>query len=136
MTTLKYSRQRESIKTFLSGRTDHPTAETIYTCLREKQPHLSLGTVYRNLALLTELGEIRKISIGGGPDHFDGDTSRHHHFICRVCHEVHDLHSERLDGLIETVSDDFKGQIDAYTLNFFGVCEDCLKKKVSKKISL
>ena len=88
MATRKYSRQRESIKSFLAGRFDHPTAETIYSCLREEQPHLSLGTVYRNLSLLTELGEIRKISTGDGPDHFDGDTSFHHHFICRQCHQV------------------------------------------------
>ena len=64
MATLKYSRQRESIKNFLAGRKDHPTAETVYSNLRQEQPHISLGTVYRNLALLTELGEIRKISTG------------------------------------------------------------------------
>lgn len=128
MATRKYSRQRESIKSFLAGRFDHPTAETIYSCLREEQPHLSLGTVYRNLSLLTELGEIRKISTGDGPDHFDGDTSFHHHFICRQCHQVIDLRMENIDHVLQTAADNFSGQIEGYVTNFYGLCEDCCKK--------
>lgn len=132
MATLKYSRQRESIKSFLAGRMDHPTAETIYSCLREKQPHLSLGTVYRNLSLLTELGEIRKISTGDGPDHFDGDTSLHHHFICRQCRRVIDLRTENIDHIMQEASRNFSGQIDGYVANFYGLCEDCIKKGQEK----
>jgi len=132
MATLKYSRQRESIKNFLAGRMDHPTAETIYTCLRESHPHISLGTVYRNLSLLTELGEIKKISTGDGPDHFDGDTSRHHHFICRNCHQVSDMKMKSIDAIIETAAKDFNGQIDGYVTNFYGLCEKCLKEQAKQ----
>ena len=75
MKTLKYSRQRESIKACLMSRKDHPTADALYTSIREQFPNISLGTVYRNLNLLVELGEIRKLSCGDGTDHFDYDTS-------------------------------------------------------------
>lgn len=61
MASLKYSRQRESIKEFLMTRTDHPTADTVYHQLRKIYPNISLGTVYRNLALLADIGEIQKI---------------------------------------------------------------------------
>ena len=54
MKTLKYSRQRESIKACLMGRKDHPTADALYTSIREQFPNISLGTVYRNLNLLAE----------------------------------------------------------------------------------
>lgn len=128
MATLKYSRQRESIKNFLAGRKDHPTAETIYTCLRETQPRLSLGTVYRNLALLTELGEIRKISTGDGPDHFDGDISQHHHFICDNCHQMIDLEMDSIDEIIDKASENFGGRLEGYVTIFHGICEDCIKK--------
>ena len=74
---LKYSRQRESIKNFLMTRTDHPTAETIYENLRKEFPKISLGTVYRNLSLLTDIGENQTISTGVGPDRFDGNVSPH-----------------------------------------------------------
>ena len=69
---LKYSRQREAIKTFLAGRYDHPTAETVYLGIKEEFPNISLGTVYRNLSLLSDIGEIQKLSTGIGPDRFDG----------------------------------------------------------------
>jgi Fur family peroxide stress response transcriptional regulator len=130
MATLKYSRQRESIKNFLAGRTDHPTAETIYTCLRETNPRISLGTVYRNLALLTELGEVKKISTGNGPDHFDADTSRHHHFICRECFRVSDMKMESIDEIINAAAKDFDGQIEGYVTNFYGLCAHCSKKQL------
>ena len=57
MSTLKYSRQRESIKVCLQGRKDHPTADMLYTDVRKEFPNISLGTVYRNLNLLVETGE-------------------------------------------------------------------------------
>ena len=79
MSTLKYSRQRESIKVCLQGRKDHPTADMLYTDVRKEFPNISLGTVYRNLSLLSELGEIKRLTTGDGPDRFDGDTSTHHH---------------------------------------------------------
>lgn len=132
MATLKYSRQRESIKNFLAGRPDHPTAETIYSCLRKEQPHLSLGTVYRNLSLLTELGEIRKISVGDGPDHFDGDTTFHHHFICRQCHQVSDLKMENMDDIMQSAAENFNGHVEGYITNFYGLCDNCIKKNDSR----
>ena len=62
MKTMKYSRQRESIKNFLSTRKDHPTADTVYMNIRKEYPNISLGTVYRNLSLLASMGEIQKRS--------------------------------------------------------------------------
>ena len=61
MKTLKYSRQRESIKANLMSRHDHPTADALYASIREEFPNISLGTVYRNLNLLVETGEIVNI---------------------------------------------------------------------------
>ena len=62
MKALKYSRQRESIKACLMNRHDHPTADALYASIREEFPNISLGTVYRNLNLLVETGEIRKLT--------------------------------------------------------------------------
>ncbi len=46
---IKYSRQREAIVQYLTGRTDHPSAESVYQALRQTHPNISLGTIYRNL---------------------------------------------------------------------------------------
>ena len=96
MPALKYSRQRESIKSFLLSRYDHPTADTIYINVRKEFPNISLGTVYRNLALLTELGEVIKITTEGA-DRFDAHVEPHSHFICRRCHDVLDIPIKNVD---------------------------------------
>ena len=74
MPALKYSRQRECIREFVQNCHEHPTADTVYAGIKEEFPNISLGTVYRNLSLLVELGEIAKISTGNGPDRFDCNT--------------------------------------------------------------
>ena len=99
MKILKYSRQRESIKASLMNRKDHPTADAVYASIREEFPNISLGTVYRNLNLLVELGEVQKLTFGDGKDHFDADTSLHYHFVCRSCGAVIDLPMEPLSDI-------------------------------------
>lgn len=128
MAALKYSRQRESIKEFLAARTDHPTADTVYTNLRKTFPNISLGTVYRNLSLLSDMGEIIKISTGDGADRFDGRTTPHNHFVCRQCHRVIDLDMENIDSIMDVAGKNFAGSIDHYVVNFYGVCGDCITK--------
>ena len=128
MKTLKYSRQRESIKACLMNRHDHPTADAIYASIREEFPSISLGTVYRNLALLSDLGEIMKITTDGGADRFDGNTNRHHHFICTRCHRVMDLDMPNIDEIMETAQKCCTGQIQNYVTHFYGICGDCIEK--------
>lgn len=127
MGALKYSRQRESIKEFLQGREDHPTADMIYESVRRIYPNISLGTVYRNLSLLVSIGEIAKISTPEGADRFDAKLSPHNHFICRRCHRVMDLEMENLDHIMEKARAGAPGAIDGYTVHFFGLCRECTK---------
>lgn len=130
---LKYSRQRESIKKFLMSRTDHPTAETIYENLREEYPKISLGTVYRNLSLLTDIGEIRTISTGVGPDRFDGNILPHYHFICRHCGQVIDLNVHELEHINLLAQHDFPGVIEGHRVFFYGSCAACAGKKTGNR---
>ncbi len=125
---LKYSRQRESIKNFLIGRYDHPTAETIYENMKREYPRISLGTVYRNLSLLADLGEIQKLSTGIGPDRFDGNSAPHYHFICKDCGCVMDLMAINLDHINILAAKDFAGEIEGHYAHFFGRCPGCQTK--------
>lgn len=127
MKTLKYSRQRESIKACLMNRKDHPTADVLYTAIREEYPNISLGTVYRNLNLLVDLGEIRKLTCGDGKDHFDADTSPHYHFVCRDCGAVLDLPMEEVAGLNKAAEDYLGGRVDSHAIYFYGTCPECAK---------
>ena len=122
----KYSRQRECILKNLQSRRDHPTADMVYESVQVEEPNISLGTVYRNLSFLAENGQILKISTGLGPDHFDGFTEAHNHFVCRKCGRVLDLDYVADEKIIADASKNFNGEIKGYDLQFYGICEDCL----------
>lgn len=129
MKTLKYSRQRESIKSCLMNRTDHPTADALYLAIREEFPNISLGTVYRNLNLLVELGEIMSFSCGDGSEHFDYTTTPHYHFVCKTCGSVTDLPESIVRDTSELLSEPVSGRVDSHTVFFYGECEHCLRQK-------
>lgn len=130
MKTLKYSRQRESIKSCLMERKDHPTADAVYMSIREEYPNISLGTVYRNLNLLVELGEVVRLTCGDGADHFDADTSPHYHFVCRDCGQVIDLPMQTREDLNRIAEEHIEGQVNSHTIFFYGSCKDCSTKKL------
>jgi Fur family peroxide stress response transcriptional regulator len=127
---MKFSRQRAAILTFLQSRKDHPTAELVYTNVKEEFPNISLGTVYRNLNQLAEAGMVAKHSFGtSATDHFDYDTTPHQHFICNECKAVIDLPvQENFSYIDEQAATGFDGQIQGHRLYFCGLCKDCLKK--------
>ncbi len=131
---MKYSRQRQMIFSFLMTRKDHPTADVVYQNIRQNYPNISLGTVYRNLTLLAERGEILRLQVGDGVDHFDGDTSRHCHFVCSDCGSVTDIQLDGLEELFSKAQQEFDGRIDRQSTCFYGVCGKCLDKSAEEQI--
>lgn len=127
----KYSRQREAVKNCLMMRRDHPTAEMLYRDLRVEYPKLSLGTVYRNLALLESLGEIQRITCGDGMEHYDANVMEHYHLICRECGGVSDVPMKGYVNPWQFVGSDFSGRIDGYSLVLRGTCESCAAGRTS-----
>jgi Fur family peroxide stress response transcriptional regulator len=123
---MNYSRQRESIKQYLMSTKEHPTAEVVYQHVREEFPKISLGTVYRNLTLLVDMGEAKKISTGDGTDHFDGDTSAHSHYYCRCCNRIMDLEITPSVEQILSASSAGLGTVESANLLFTGVCKECV----------
>lgn len=125
--TLKHSRQRESIREFVISSKEHPTAGTVYAKMKEIYPNISLGTVYRNLALLVDLGEISKIATGTGPDRFDCHVSQHSHFICSKCYNIYDIDSDDFEEIRKKAEKNLDGVITEQMTNFYGICGKCLK---------
>ncbi len=128
MKTVKYSRQREAIKNYLMSTKEHPTAETVYEAIREVYPNISLGTVYRNLTFLVEHGEAVRIQCGEDRDRFDGNATKHYHFICNQCGCVKDLMMLPIDHIDAVAGEHFAGTIDGHFAYFYGICGECLAK--------
>ncbi len=124
---LKYSRQREAIKTFLAGRYDHPTAETVYLGIKEDFPNISLGTVYRNLSLLSDIGEIQKLSTGIGPTVLTGIRLYIIILSANIVAAFCDLSVDGLDHINALANQGFDGEIEGHITYFYGKCADCKK---------
>ena len=124
---MKHSKQRDSIQEFLMTRQDHPTAETVYMNIRRDFPRISLATVYRNLSLLAELGEIQKISTPDGPDRFDARVDPHVHFSCDRCGSILDLEMEDPGDLDTIAGESFEGKVLGHSILFRGICPACMK---------
>ena len=130
MGSLKYSRQRASIKEYLMSTVDHPTADTVYLHVRKEFPRISLGTVYRNLNLLADMGEAVKITTPNGGDRFDGRTDPHYHVVCTSCGNVFDVdvsYDKNMFSKAVCMEDGFI--ITSHELIFEGICRDCREKE-------
>ena len=121
---MRLTNQRRIIMEQLQSVTSHPTADEIYGMVREKMPRISLGTVYRNLEVLSSLGLVRKLENAAGQKRFDGDMSPHHHIRCDVCGRVGDIFdAPDISGVEAGVTTDF--EITGVSLEFSGVCPSC-----------
>ena len=121
---MKYSWQRQIILETIQEHKEHLSAQQIYGYARERCPHISLGTVYRNLNLLADLGQIRRVPIPGQPDHFDSTLEQHAHFRCTQCGAVFDLPvASDFDPC--TAADPCGCRLTGYELVFSGVCAEC-----------
>ena len=120
---MRYSHQRELILTAVKSVKTHPTADMVYDSLHTENPNLSLGTVYRNLAVLAMSGDITPIYTGDNKVHYDGDTDPHCHFVCKGCNKIIDVFiapkipDEVLSHKEFTVEDE--------KTIFYGRCREC-----------
>ena len=125
----KQFHKRNAILASLRSCKEHPSAEALYAKLKPEIPDLSLGTVYRNLALFKKQGLVVGVATVDGVERFDGDTHPHVHFICSDCGAVIDLMDVvPPDSLSRIAEDSTGGEVTACQLSFTGRCKTCLTK--------
>lgn len=121
---MRLTNQRKLILKQLQSVTSHPTADEMYDMVRQHMPRISLGTVYRNLEVLSSLGLVRKLDNAAGQKRFDGDMSRHHHIRCDQCGKVGDIfNAPDISGVEQGLDTDFV--ITGHSLEFSGLCAQC-----------
>lgn len=128
--TRKHSRKRDAILDCLSRTKCHPSAEWVYQQLKPEIPDLSLGTVYRNIAMFKEDGTIQSIGVVNGLERYDYNTAPHTHFICTHCGSVVDLEGiELAPSAISEAEGLAGGAVASYQLQFTGTCSECQKQE-------
>ena len=121
---MRNSKQRDLILNIINKSYCHPTAEAIYEKARGEMPHISLGTVYRNLDTLQALGSIRRINLGNSTYRYDRASGNHAHFICNKCGDIVDISENLFENLDEICGNKILG----CDIIFKGICKQCLKK--------
>ena len=121
----KYSRKREAILDLMKSTNTHPSAEWVYSTLKPQIPDLSLGTVYRNIAMFRDEGLIVSVATVDGQERFDADTTPHMHFICVDCGSVIDAGSLDENDLDVSFLEEQGLDMIAYNISFYGRCTEC-----------
>ena len=128
---IRMTRQRKVILEELRKFMHHPSADEIYEVVRKRIPRISLGTVYRNLEVLSELGEIRKLEFGGTIKRFDGDPEDHYHIRCNLCDRVDNVPMPHLEDIEQRINLETEYRIIGHRLEFFGLCPECSRNMIS-----
>lgn len=132
MGAVKHSRQRDAIKTFLMSRKDHPTADVVYTFVKNDFPSISLGTVYRNLSFLVEHGEAVTVPCEDGFVHYDANTKPHLHFQCRRCKCLIDITNPSDNEILENLGANVSSHFRAKSRLVQSASMDCVKNVLRK----
>jgi Fur family peroxide stress response transcriptional regulator len=129
-TARKHSKKRDQILTMIRSTTSHPSAHWVYEQLKPLIPGLSLGTVYRNISLFLEEGEVISVGVVRGEERFDGRVRPHPHFVCSRCGKIIDIPGPANETLEKAAV--IPGElaspelyIDHRKTVFYGLCGDC-----------
>lgn len=121
----RLTQQRRVILEVLRSHNIHPTADALHDMVRKQLPRISLGTVYRNLEILTTLGEIQTLELGGSQKRYDGVPQKHYHIRCIHCDRVEDAPIAPLHTLEDKLYGSTVFTIMGHRLEFIGLCPEC-----------
>ncbi|MCJ7654682.1 MAG: transcriptional repressor [Dehalococcoidia bacterium] len=122
---MRRTKQREAILEVLRGTNSHPTADWVYNEVRKEIPNISLGTVYRNLRLLCQSGEILELDLCGALSRFDARQDNHYHFRCEKCGRVFDVDLPVDEEIDRRAAQKTGFDVSAHWLEFRGLCKNC-----------
>jgi len=130
---LRMTHQRRVILEEIKKLDTHPTTDELYDLVRHRLPHISLGTVYRNLEILSDCGLIQKLELAGCQRRFDGNTESHYHVRCVECDRVRDLPTTSLAIHEDDFRESTDYEITGHRLEFFGRCPECKKEQLEPR---
>jgi len=121
----RMTKQKKVILDILRSSSCHPSADWVYEQARKAIPDISLGTVYRNLNVLKDMGAILELNYGSTYSRYDGTSDNHYHFFCEKCKNLFDVNIPVYQGLDKMVEDTCGYDVNHHRMEFYGVCNEC-----------
>ena len=125
----KSSKQRTMIMRYMQQIDGHVTPEQVFHALNQDGQSISLATVYRNLNILVEMNEIKKIAHPIEGYQYDKTCTPHYHLHCTKCDRILDLDYPYDDSLNKMIAKKTGLHISTHSLMAEGICADCAKKQ-------
>ena len=106
-----------------------PTAQQLLAAVHKKHANVSLDTIYRNLALLSNLGIIHEIHRAAGNVYeISKPGHHHHHLVCTECGKTEciDICPMQESYIEEAEKKGFL--VTGHIFEFYGICQECRQK--------
>lgn len=123
------TKQRQLILETVKARLDHPSADQIYLDVRMTDDKISRGTVYRNLNVLVEQGELHQVELPQ-TNRFEAQLTKHYHLVCKECGTVSDAPLPYQSSLDKELADKLGYAVEMHQIVFQYLCPDCKKKEL------
>jgi Fur family ferric uptake transcriptional regulator len=119
--------QRNAIYDVLTTSGRPLSVDEIFTQARSRSAGLGIATVYRNLKLLQQEGEIVAVDLPGHPPRWEVAPERHHHhFLCLYCDKLFEI-SGCPEGLRRLLPEGYT--LEEHDILLRGRCEACARRQ-------
>lgn len=132
---MRLTTQRQIILEELGKVKTHPTANEVYDMVRKRLPRIGLGTVYRNLELMSETGIILKLEVGGTQKRFDATIDPHYHIRCLSCGKVSDIDIPVMEDINKAAAAMSQYQVLGHHIEFSGICSECNEQEKEQLVN-
>ena len=129
--SLKLTKQRQEILDLIQASSGHMTADAIHSKLKDQSVSIGIATVYRNLNVLYDEKLINRVRHPELGYIYDKNTNDHYHFRCVQCNSIQDVDIEYQKNLHAIVEKDLGCKVESHSINFEGICKNCLKNNKS-----
>ena len=117
--------QRKIVLETLMRMENHPTIEELHAEIQVKYPSISKTTIYRNLRILSQNGQVRQVSLPDGLERYEGQLNPHYHFQCSICTDIFDVDMPIITDIDAYVARKYGFDVGGHDILFHGVCNKC-----------
>ncbi|MBN1574964.1 MAG: transcriptional repressor [Chitinispirillaceae bacterium] len=107
----------------------HFDVESLAAGMHMKNSNTARATIYRTVKILVDTGMIKREMLGDTHSHYEIAERDHGHFVCISCGKIIELACPTLTGFLATVAESHDFTIDQHSIELFGRCGDCQRKR-------
>lgn len=127
--------QRRLLLDLISQAGGHLDADELFRRAKEREPRISLSTVYRNLRLFKKLGLVEERHLSENHHHYEiKSPSEHYHLVCLGCGRVIEFENPLLQRIKNQIRRENRFEVTGAEIRLQGYCSRCRGKGGNKQM--